>query len=320
MTTGPEPIAGVYLCEALDLEALFAPSLARLPGVRMYRPDAVPDGADIRLAVAYRPARAAFRPFPGLQLIQSIAAGVDGILGNPSLPAGVPVARVRDPGQAAIMAGFAAWHVVWHHRTMGHYLRAARDGRWDRISFANLKAPGDTVVGVLGFGNMGRAVAQGVAGLGFDVRAATLTPREAGGTIGLITGPDAPRRLARDCDIVINLLPLTPQTRGLIDADFLAAMAPGAALIQLGRGEQLDEAALLDALDRGHLSGASLDVFATEPLPAGHPFWTHPKVVVTPHEASVLPASAVVQALCASLDDLRAGRVPRTAVDPSKGY
>lgn len=320
MTTSPDPIAGVYLCDTLDLEALFAPSLASVPGLRMYRPDAVPDAADIRLAIAYRPAQGAFLPFPGLQLVQSIAAGVDGILCNPSLPPDIPVARVCDPEQAAIMAGFAVWHVVWHHRKMGHYLKAAQASRWDRISFAGMKAPSATVVGVLGYGNMGRAVADAVAQLGFDVRAATLTPRRDKGRIPLITGPDAPRRLAAQCDIVINLLPLTADTKGLIDADFLAAMPRGASLIQLGRGEQLIEPALLDMLDRGHLSGASLDVFATEPLPEDHPFWTHPKVVVTPHEASVLPASAVVTALEGSLSDLRAGLPPRTAVDRIRGY
>lgn len=320
MTISPDPIAGVYLCDMLDLETLFAPSLAGLPGLRMYRPEAVPEGADIRLAIAYRPASGAFRPFPGLQLVQSIAAGVDGILGNPSLPPDIPVARVCDPEQAAIMAGFAVWHVIWHHRQMGHYLTAARACRWDRISFAGLRAPSATVVGVLGYGNMGRAVADAVAQLGFDVRAATLTPRRDPCSVPLITGPDAPRRLAAQCDIVINLLPLTPETRGLIDEDFLAAMPQGAALIHLGRGEQLVEFALLKMLDRGHLSGASLDVFATEPLPADHPFWTHPNVVVTPHEASVLPASAVVTALQGSLADLRAGVTPRTAVDRIKGY
>ncbi|QDA35847.1 hydroxyacid dehydrogenase (plasmid) [Paracoccus liaowanqingii] len=320
MTTSLEPIAGVYLCDMLDLETLFAPSLARLPQLRMYRPDAVPDAAEIRLAIAYRPAQAAFLPFSRLQLVQSIAAGVDGILGNPSLPPDIPVARVRDPEQAAIMAGFAVWHVIWHHRRMGHYLKAAQAYRWDRISFAGLKAPSATVVGVLGYGTMGRAVAEAVAQLGFDVRAATLTPRQDQGAIPLITGPHAPRRLAAQCDIVINLLPLTPDTRSMIDAGFLAAMPQGAVLIHLGRGEQLVEPALLDMLDRGHLSGASLDVFATEPLPADHPFWNHPNVVVTPHEASVLPASAVVDALERSLADLRAGVTPRTAVDRIKGY
>lgn len=320
MTTRPEPIAGVYLCDILDLESLFSSSLAEVPGLRMYRPDQVPDGSDIRVAVAYRPDRQAFRPFPGLEMVQCIAAGVDGILGNPSLPKGVAVARVRDPEQAAIMAGFAVWHVIWHHRNMGHYLKAAQESRWDRISFAGLKAPSATVVGVMGYGTMGRAVADAVAQLGFDVRAATLTDRRDTGTVRMVTGPDAPQRLAAQCDILINLLPLTAETEGLIDASFLAAMPQGSALIQLGRGEHLDEDALLQALNSGHLSGASLDVFATEPLPADHPFWRHPRVVVTPHEASVLPASAVVTALQASLSDLRAGLPLRTAVDRLKGY
>ncbi|MFC0202034.1 NAD(P)-dependent oxidoreductase [Paracoccus rhizosphaerae] len=320
MSMRPETIDGVYLCDTLDLERLFAPTLAQLPNLRMFRPEGVPDDADVRLAIAYRPRQGAFQAFPDLELVQSIAAGVDGILADRSLPPDVPVARVRDPEQASIMAGFAAWHVVWHHRNMRHYLDAARRGEWSRVSFNGLRAPSSTVVGVLGYGTMGRAVARALAGLGFDVRAASLFAHDEETAVCLLSGPDAPRRLAIESDILINLLPLTADTRGLIDADFLASMPQGSALIQLARGEHLDEVALLEALDRGHLSGASLDVFATEPLPPDHPFWTHPLVVVTPHEASVLPASAVAKALRDSLEDLRAGRTPRTAVDRRKGY
>ncbi|MGR3197536.1 MAG: NAD(P)-dependent oxidoreductase [Paracoccus sp. (in: a-proteobacteria)] len=320
MTHPNEVVEGVFLCDTLDLSALFAPAFANLPGLKMYRPDEVPDPARIRLAVAYRPAPAAFADFPRLELVQSIAAGVDAIVANPSLAAGVPVARVRDPGQAAIMAGFAAWHIVWHHRNMGHYLRAAARGEWDRISFGGLKAPSDTRVGVLGYGVMGRAVADAAAALGFATCAASRSAHPAPPGVTLVSGPDAPQRLAAESDILINLLPLTSETRGLINAAFLAAMPQSAVLIQLGRGEQLDQQALIAALDRGHLSGASLDVFQTEPLPPSDPLWRHPKVVVTPHEASVLPATAVAAALDASLSDLRAGRPPRHAIDRSKGY
>lgn len=319
MPTPSDVVEGVFLCDTLDLAALFAPAFAHLP-VRMYRPNEVPDPARIRLAVAYRPGAAAFADFPRLEMVQSIAAGVDAILANPSLATGVPVARVRDPEQAAMMAGFAAWHIVWHHRNMGHYLRAAARAEWDRITLSGLAGPSATRVGVLGYGAMGRAVADAAAQLGFATRAASRNPHPVRPGVSLVSGHDAPCRLAEESDILINLLPLTSETRGLIDADFLAAMPQGAALIQLGRGEQLDEQALIAALDRGHLSGASLDVFQTEPLPLESPLWRHPKVVVTPHEASVLPATAVAAALEASLADLRAGRPPRHAIDRSKGY
>lgn len=320
MTGRTDPVEGVFLCDALDLPALFTPAFAHLGGLRMYRPDEVPDPARIRLAVAYRPVRGTFARFPRLELVQSIAAGVDGILGDPSLPPHVAVARVRDPEQGAIMAGFAAWHIVWHHRAMGHYLRAAAEARWDRISFAGLRAPSATRVGVLGYGTMGRAVAEAASQLGFATTVATRGPHAARPGITVVSGPEASRRVAAQSDIVVNLLPLTTETRGLIDAGFIAAMPRGAALIQLARGEQLDQDALIGALDRGHLSGASMDVFRTEPLPPGDPLWRHPKVVVTPHEASVLPASAVADALEASLADLRAGRPPRHAIDRRKGY
>lgn len=311
---------GVYLCDMLDLEQLFAPTLSQLPGVRFYRPEDVPDPARIGLALAWRPRHGTFARYPALRLVQSIASGVDGILADASLPADVPVARVRNPEQAAIMAGFAAWHVVWHHRDMGQYLVNAAHARWERHSFARLVPPSQVVVGVLGHGLMGRAVAGAVAKLGFDTRAACTRPGDAEPSVTLVHGADAIHRVAASAQILINVLPLTAQTDGFIDAAFLAAMPKGAVLVHLGRGEHLCEEALLAALDSGQIRAASLDVFRAEPLPPDHPFWRHPNILVTPHEASVLPANAVAKALSMALGDLSEGRVPRTAVNRIKGY
>lgn len=321
MTESPQSfVEGVYLCDTLDLDALFSETMRTVEGLRLYRPEDVPDPARITMALAYRPSTGSFARFPHLRLVQSIAAGVDGILADPSLPKDVPVARIRDTEQAAIMAGFAVWHVVWHHRTMRHYIECAREARWDRISFDGVRAPSKTIVGILGFGTMGQTVAKAVQTLGFDVKVAATRPHPTPPGVELVAGPDAALAVAAQSHILINLLPLTDATRGFMDAAFLASMPKGAALVHLGRGEHLDEAALLAALDTGHLSGASVDVFAMEPLPEDHPFWRHPKVMVTPHEASVLPASAVATALCHSLADINAGRPPRTAVDKTKGY
>jgi glyoxylate/hydroxypyruvate reductase len=316
----PAPVEGVYLCDHLDLPRLFAPALDVVPGLRVYAPADVPDPARIRFALAWRPGPDAFAPFPQLAFVQSIASGVDGILSSDSLPRQAQVARVRDPGQAHVMAGFAVWQLIWHHRNMGHYVRNAADAVWRRTSFGELVTPADLTVGVLGFGLMGRTIAEAVAKLGFHVIAASNTPRDGTDAVQVLSGPDACVAVARQADFLINILPLTTATRGLINADFIAQMKPGAVLIHLGRGEHVIEGDLLAALNSGHIGGASLDVFSSEPLPPEHPFWRHPKVLVTPHEASVLPAAAVVTSLRQSLQEAQAGLPLSAGVDRSKGY
>lgn len=310
----------VYLCDALNLERIFAPALQSVPAVRLLRPDQVTDPARVAVALSYRPAPGSFARYPNLRLVQCIAAGVDGILSDPSLPPDVLVARVHDSDQAQTMAGFAAWQVVWHHRRMGRFLENARAAHWHRDSITWLRPPRDVVVGILGYGTMGRAVARAIATLGFDTRAACTSPRPADPGVTLVTGPTATAELAAQSDILINLLPLTPQTEGFLNAAFFTRMPRGAVLIQLGRGEHLVEDDLLAALDGGQLSAASLDVFRREPLPRDHPFWQRPEITITPHEASLLPATAVAEALAASLADLRAGQPLRNGVDRIRGY
>ena len=153
-------IEGVYLCSSLDLPDLFGATIEACPGIRVHRPEDVPDPSRIRFALVWRPARDAFDAYPNIELVQVIAAGVDGVLGNPGLPDHVVVARVHDPEQAAIMAGFAAWHVVWHHRRMGNFLDAQRAAVWDRQTIKTLRPPSQVTVGVLGYGLMGRRVAR----------------------------------------------------------------------------------------------------------------------------------------------------------------
>ena len=313
-------IEGVYLCTSFDLPDLFGAALAAHPSIRVYRPEDVPDPARIRFALVWRPAADAFDAYPNIELVQTIAAGVDGVIGNPGLPDGVVVARVHDPEQAAIMAGFAAWHVVWHHRRMGQYLEAQRATLWDRQTIKTLRPPSRVTVGLLGYGLMGRAIAATVASMGFPVLAASRTGGDGAEGITRIAGDDAVARVAARSDILINILPLTAATRGILNAALFATMPEGAALIQLGRGPHLVEDDLLAALDTGRIGGASLDVFQQEPLPCEHPFWTHPAIVVTPHKASVTSPAAVAGDLVRSVRAMQAGQRPDGAVDRTSGY
>jgi glyoxylate/hydroxypyruvate reductase A len=313
-------VEGVYLCTQLDLPDLFGTVIEDQPGLRLYRPEDVPDPARIRFALVWRPADDAFHAYPNIELVQVIAAGVDGVLRNPSLPDQTVVTRVHDDEQAAIMAGFAAWHVVWHHRRMGNYLEAQKSATWDRTTIKTLRPPSQVTVGVLGYGLMGQSIAKTVASMGFAVLAATRTGGDSEDGITRISGDEAVDQVAARSDILINILPLTDATHNILNADLFARMPKGAALIQLGRGQHLVEDALLAALDSGHIGGASLDVFHTEPLPGTHPFWTHPNIVVTPHEASVTSPKAVTDALVRSVQEIEMGQRPSAAVDKLTGY
>lgn len=298
-------------CTVLDLPALFGPVFARdLPQVSLLAPDQIDDPTSIEIALSWKPAPDAFARYPNLRAVFSVAAGVDAIRDCPSLP-DVPVYRVEDPDQALQMAGFAAFHTLWHHRRMGEHLAAQRRGEWVR-EIRDLSPKGRRV-GVMGFGLMGRAIAAGLSSLGYPVTTLSRRlPAHPLPGITHLTSGDLPAFLA-GTDILINVLPLTPETVGLLDRRCFAALPAGAALIQLGRGPQLVEPDLIAALDSGHLSGASLDVFATEPLPPDSPLWHHPRVVITPHVASTPRPEAIVASVRDGLARLTPGAVPQPA-------
>ncbi|MCV0378520.1 NAD(P)-dependent oxidoreductase [Nitratireductor sp.] len=315
-------IEGVFLSAAYDLREIFAEALApHADKIRLRHPHEIDDPETIRFALCWRPADDAFLPYPNLRLASSIAAGVDSIISCPSLPADALVTRVRDEDQGDVMAGFAAWHVVWHHRTMRHHIVHEAKHEWARLISARMKPPRETPVGILGFGLMGRAIARAVTAMGFPVVAAVRNaPRDAMPGVRFESGEGAAERVAEQAAILINVLPLTAQTRGLLDLDFFNRMPVGAALIQLGRGEHLIEADLLKALDSGRLSSASLDVFDIEPLPAEHPFWADERILVTPHQASDCSPRRMAEQLACAARDVVAGRIPETVVDRANGY
>lgn len=314
------PIDGVYLCASLDLLEIFGAALDTEAGLRLFRPEDVPDPSRILFALAWRPTPDAFIPYPNIRLVQTIGAGVDPVLNTASLPKNILVTRVNDHEQAAIMSGFAAWQVIWYHRKMGAYQIAAAKGEWIRNSIKTLRSPSDMTIGILGYGLMGQAIAKVIVAMGFPVLAASRTKKSRDHGVTCITGSNAIQQVAARAAILINVLPLTEATRDILSAPLFAKMPQGAALIHLGRGEHLIDEDLLEALNKGHLSGASLDVFRSEPLPQSHPFWTHPKLFITPHEASITSVSAVSQALLQSVSEMMKGQQPTNAINVTNGY
>ena len=247
----------------------------------------------------------------------SIGAGVDNIMSCPSLPREVEVVRVVDPAQAELMSGFVAWHVIAHQRSFANF-RAQQQARlWRRLPQRSARS---VPIGILGHGEIGQKVATDLAMLGFPVMCWSRTEKQLTSPVKGCHGPAGLSAMLGATEVLVNLLPLTAETRGILNRTLFNKMRRGGYLIQVGRGEHLVEADLLAALDSGQLAGAALDVFATEPLPETHPFWSHPNIVVTPHDACEVSLSAVATTLLATADAIRAGARPPHAIDRRRGY
>lgn len=273
--------------------------------------------ADIRLAIAWHPPDDAFERYPNLQVVCSIGAGVDNIVACPSLRPDVEVVRIVDPAQAQMMAGFVVWHVIGHQRRFATYLAQQRDGIWQRLSQRSAQ---DMPVGILGYGAIGQRVAADLAVLGFPVMVWSRTAKPASPAVKAFHGPLGLAAMLGETEVLVNLLPLTQETHGILNSRLFARMRRGGYLIQVGRGEHLVDDDLLAALESGQLEGAALDVFAAEPLAPSHPFWHHPKIVITPHDASEVSVEAVAATLVATADAIRTGQRPPHAIDRERGY
>jgi glyoxylate/hydroxypyruvate reductase A len=277
---------------------------AALPGETWHRAEdaaalSAAERAAVDIAIVANPRPGQLTGYPGLRLIQSLWAGVDRLLGDASLPRDVPLARMVDPGMTAAMAETALWAVLSLHRGYYTYARQQAACRWQQWP---QRRADEVQVLVAGAGELGLAVSERLLGQGYQVatwgrtaRARTLSSAAAVHATRWqpAHGPAAWAELAGRADVVINLLPLTPDTRGWFDAARLAGFKPGAGFVNLARGAAVVDADLLAALDSGQLGHAVLDVHTHEPLPADHPAWRHPRVTVLPHVAALTdPRSA----------------------------
>ena len=288
---------------------------AALPDDDIVLPDQIADPASIEVALVAKPPAGLLRSLPGLRLIQSLWMGVDGLLADPTLP-DVPLARCIDPGMIAAMSEIALAHVLDFHRHLYRYREQQAQGVWRQLP---QRLAAETTVGVLGLGELGRAAASAMRAAGFPVLGWSRRPRRLPG-VETFAGAAGLEALLPRCQIVVCLLPLTAQTRGLLDAPRLALLPKGAGLVSLARGAHLVEADLLAALDVRHLAHAWLDVFETEPLPGGHPLWRHPGVTLTPHVAALTDPRTATVMIAANLERLRRGETPLHLVDRAAGY
>lgn len=278
------------------------------------------DPAEVHYALVWKPPAGLLAGLPNLRTIFSLGAGVDHILADETLP-DAPLARIVDPDLTMRMTEWVVLQVLFHHRQTFGYMRQQAERHWDEIK---QPAAADVRVGVMGLGVLGRDACAVIARLGFDTAGWSRSPQEVAG-VTCFHGRDGFDAFLARTDILVSLLPLTEETRGLIDHKLLAKLPRdgalgGAVLINAGRGGQQVAADVLAALDDGTLVGASLDVFETEPLPQDSPFWGHPKVLVYPHVAAVSDANALTRLILRQIERVEAGLPPEHLVDRERGY
>ena len=269
----------------------------------------------VRYLAAWVPPPDLERQFPHLELLFSTGAGIDQF-DLAALPRDLPVVRLAEPGVVAGMVEYATMAVLALHRELPTYIRQQREARWaaHRVFPASKRR-----VGVLGLGVLGCAVLQQLRAFGFQLAGWSRTRRAVEGVTCYAGPAELPEMLAAT-DILVCLLPLTAQTRGILDATLIHQLPRGASLVHVGRGAHLDHQALLDGLESGWLSSAVVDVTDPEPLPAGHPFWTHPKILLTPHVASMTQPESAVELVLENIRRHQAGEPLVGLVNRARGY
>ena len=262
------------------------------------------DRADVPIALVWAQPQGIFAQYPNLRVISSMGAGVDNLLKDSSIPNPVAVVRIVDPRLVSQMGDYILAAALNYVRQFPVYGRQQQQRRWQPLQPHNLD---DVTVGVMGLGQIGRAVATRLERLGFRVLGWSRRPKSIAGVHTFADWPQLADFLAAS-QVLVCLLPLPPATENCLSGDTLGQLPPGANVITAARGQHLVEADLLSLLDSNRLAGACLDVFRQEPLPPDHPFWTHPKIRITPHIASLTAPGAVAPQIVDNYQRLAAGQ------------
>ncbi len=290
----------------------------RMPDIDFRVWPEVGDPADIQFALVWKPPVGALKGLPNLRCACSLGQGVDHLFADPELPDDIHIMRLIDPWMAQAMSEWVLLQVLRFHRQGMEYEAAHKAGEW-----IHLPAPqtAERRVGILGLGALGSDAASKIAALGFPTAGWSRRPKEIPGVESFVGEEGLMPFLART-DILCCLLPLTPDTESIIRAETLAALPKGAFVVNSGRGGHVVEEDLIAALDSGHIAGAALDVFRQEPLPAGHPLWTHPKVAVWPHVSAQTNAESGADQVMDAIQRVFKGEAPnnRNLVDPKRQY
>lgn len=306
----------VFLSTVLPGEPWIVELRRHMPELSLELWPSVADPAAIDTALAWQPPPGALRNFPNLRFVHALGAGIETLLADPGLRPEVAVVRLVDPWMTRAMGEYVQLQVLRLHRQDFTYRAQQAAREWRELPQPNAD---ETRVGILGLGALGSEAALRLKVLGFDVAGWSRTERRQKG-FPCFSGAGGLQTLARRSDILVCLLPLTAETENILDAGLFAALPKGAAIVNCARGAHLVDEDLLAALDAGQIAAAVLDVFRTEPLPQEHPFWTHPRVLVTPHAAAATNPRTAAPIVAEALRRLASGGRPTNLVDRARGY
>ena len=276
---------------------------------------AAPPAATADYAVVWAPPQSFIDAQPRLKALFNIGAGVDALAGL-GLQPHTRIVRLDDAGMSVQMAEYVCHALIRHFREFDVYEAEARAGRW---AFRKPLARTDIPVGIMGLGVLGQRVAGAVAQFEFPLLGWSNSAKDLAG-VRCFAGPGQLHGFLAGTRVLVNLLPLTEATRGILNRDTLSRLLPGAYLINIARGAHLVDADLIELLDTGHLAGATLDVFRQEPLPPGHPFWQHPKITVTPHASARTLRDESIAQIAGKIRALERGEPVAGVVDRERGY
>ena len=297
-------------------ERWIEPLRAALSGEDFRTDPEADDLSDVEVALFARKAPGLYARLPNLRLIIALQAGIDSLLDDPELPPDIPITRAGRPQGDQMIAEYVLLHVLRHHRNMPYFLANQRAGIWDKPEVLEAS---ERRVGFMGLGIIAMPCAAMVRHVGFQVAAWTRTPKDVPG-IENFHGDAALQPFLARSEIVVNVLPLTAATENILCARTFAMLPEGAAVINIGRGQHVADDDLIAALDSGHLAAATLDVYRKEPLPADHPFWTHPGITLMPHTARRTRPDHVAPQVAENIRRLRAGEPLLQLVDRAAGY
>jgi len=274
------------------------------------------DPTEIDYALVWRPETGFLASLPSLKLILSLGAGVDHLLGDPQLPRHIPIVRLVDPHMTDAMSEYVVLQVLRLHRRDLDYRAQQEAGVWRELDQPNAV---DRRVGILGLGELGQDAAKKLKALGFDVAGWSRSEKNLTGIASYAGAPGLSQLLSRS-EILVCLLPLTTETEGILNSSAFAILPRDAALINAARGAHVVEEDLLAALASGQISVAVLDVFREEPLPTDHPFWRHPRVILTPHVAAFTNPTTAAPIILDNIRRFEDGRPLLNRVDLARGY
>lgn len=302
----------LVICPGKDPKAWIRELKNQHPGMNVYVYPEDHDKEKVEYAITWKHPRGIFKNYPNLKVIASMGAGVDHITSDPDIPENVTITRIVDKQLRVDMCAFVLALVMDHIRNISlHHC----SNSWEPKKYKRIQ---DTHVGILGLGELGSGVAENLRMNGFKISGWAKSSKQLEG-ITTFSGNDLDEFL-QDINILVCLLPLTEETKNILDRDLFEKLPKGAYIINVARGEHLVEQDLIHMIANGHLSGASLDVFRKEPLPEDHAFWDNPKIHITPHIASVTDPREVVPQLIENYDRMKEGEELKNVVKQEKGY